>query len=882
MARAVLSKAYNPKLVEDKWYTFWLENNYFHAKIDQAKKPFTIVIPPPNVTGSLHMGHALNNTLQDIVVRKKRMEGYATLWLPGTDHAGIATQNVVEQQLAREGLDRKALGRERFIERVWKWKEQYGQTIINQLKRLGCSCDWDRERFTMDEGYSTAVRKVFVSLYKEGLIYQGNYIINWCPRCQTALSDIEVEHEDVEGHLWYIKYFFRDSDEYLVVATTRPETMLGDTAVAVNPTDKRYQKFVGRTLILPLLGRGLPLISDRYVDPSFGTGVVKVTPAHDPNDFEIGLRHNLPQVNILTEEAKLNEEAGPYKGLDRYEGREAVLKDLEKGGFLVKVEPHLHAIGHCYRCHTVVEPYLSNQWFVKMKSLAEPAISAVKEGRIKFAPKRWEKIYFDWMENIRDWCISRQIWWGHRIPAWHCKNCGEIIVEEEAPTSCPKCGSKDIEQETDVLDTWFSSALWPLATLGWPEKTEDLAYFYPTSLLSTAFDIIYFWVARMIMMSLHFMNDIPFGQVYFHALIRDVMGRKMSKSKGNVIDPLEVIEWSGTDALRFTLASLAVPGRDVLLSEDRVEGYRHFANKIWNASRFVLMNTEGYDKNFEPSQEDLAMADRWILSRLNKVISDVDKYLESYNFSEACRTLYNFFWGEYCDWYIEWTKERLQGNREQVRQTAQHVLVTVLDNVLRLLHPIMPFITEEIWQKLPTAKGSIVIALWPEADLSRVDKEAESAARLIIDATNAIRQIRHDLHIAPDKKIKAVMNVSGLSREILTSHEGYLKSLTRLSDISWRPNKEDLTQAAKAVVSDVEIFLPLSGVIDIEKERVRLSEEIEAITKEMEVSQRKLKSDGFIKRAPAEIVEKEKSKVAYLEGKKSRLKDQLKLLKQSL
>lgn len=880
MAKAVLSKAYNPKLVEDKWYTFWLKNKYFHAKVDQAKKPFSIVIPPPNITGSLHMGHALNNTLQDIIVRKKRMEGYVTLWLPGTDHAGIATQNVVEQQLAREGLDRKALGREKFIERVWEWKEKYGQTIINQLKRLGCSCDWDRERFTLDEGYSTAVRKVFVQLYKEGLIYQGNYIINWCPRCQTALSDIEVEHEDVEGHLWYIKYFFKDSDEYLVVATTRPETMLGDTAVAVNPTDKRYQKFVGRTLILPLLNRELPLISDRYVDPSFGTGVVKVTPAHDPNDFEIGLRHDLPQVNIFTEEAKLNKEVGPYEGLDRYEGREAVLKDLEKGGYLVKVQPHLHAIGHCYRCHTVVEPYLSNQWFVKMKPIAELAISVVREARIRFIPKRWEKIYFDWMENIRDWCISRQIWWGHRIPAWHCRSCGETIVEEETPTSCPKCGSKDIDQETDVLDTWFSSALWPFATLGWPDKTKDLAYFYPTSLLSTAFDIIYFWVARMIMMGLYFINDIPFREVYFHALIRDVLGRKMSKSRGNVIDPLEVIEWSGTDALRFTLASLAVPGRDVLLSEDRIEGYRHFANKIWNASRFVLMNLDGYDKNLKPSSDDLAMADRWILSRLNEVISDVDKDLESYNFSEACRTLYNFFWGEYCDWYIEWTKERLQQKQVGARQTAQHVLIVVLDNVLRLLHPIMPFITEEIWQKLPTAGESIVIAPWPQADLSLVDKEAESAARLMINATNAIRQIRHDLHISPDKKLRAVMSASHSSREVLTSHESYLKFLGRLSDISWLPEKEDLAKAVKAVVSDVEIFLPLAGVIDIKKEQARLSQEIEAIIDEMVTSERKLANEGFVSKAPAEIIEKEKSKVAYLRSKKRRLEDQLKLLEQ--
>jgi valyl-tRNA synthetase len=871
-----LAKAYEPKVVEASWYADWLKSGYFHAPIDQEKRPYTIVIPPPNVTGSLHIGHAFNNTLQDIVIRKKRMEGYSALWLPGTDHAGIATQNVVERELAKEGLTRQDIGREAFVERVWEWKQQYGETIISQLKRLGCSCDWDRERFTMDEDYSRAVRVVFKKLYDDGLIYRGSYIINWCPRCRTALSDIEVEHEDVQGKLWYIRYPFKDGSGFLTVATTRPETMLGDTAVAVNPEDKRYLKVIGATVILPLLNREIPVIADDFVDPSFGTGAVKVTPSHDPNDFDMGLRHDLPQVNIFTEEAVLNENAGPYAGLDRYKGREAVLKDLVKDGFLEKDEEHAHAVGHCYRCHTVVEPYQSLQWFVKMKPLAEPAIKIVRDGETKFHPKRWEKLYFEWMENIRDWCISRQLWWGHRIPVWYCAGCGESIVAIDDPAACPKCGGTDLKQDEDVLDTWFSSWLWPFATMGWPENTADLEYFYPTSLLSTAFDIIFFWVARMIMAGLYFTGETPFKDVYVHALIRDAHGQKMSKSRGNVIDPLDVIEWSGTDALRFTLASLAVPGRDVILSEDRIEGYRHFVNKLWNASRFVLMNLEGYNPVFVPDRETLTVADRWILSRLAEVTRDTDKNLETYNFSEACRALYAFVWGDYCDWYIEWSKNRLNGSD---RAIVQYVLANVLETVLRLLHPVIPFVTEEIRQKLPGVEGTIMLASWPHADKGLIDKDAEVEATLIIEATTAIRQIKHDLKLSPKKPVDAVF-VSSDSRKIglIKDHEEEMRMLAGLGKITYEQTLHRQGQAAKAVVGGIELYIPLAGLVDLEKEKSRLESEIENLGKDLEKARAKLGNEGFVKKAAPEIVQKVKDAESDLTEKQEKLKDQLGLL----
>ncbi len=875
-----ISPAYNPKDVENKWYSHWFSKGYFHAPIDKEREPFTIVIPPPNITGSLHMGHALNNILQDIIVRKRRMEGCVTLWLPGTDHAGIATQNVVEQELAREGLTRQDLGREKFLEKVWEWKERYGSTIINQLKRLGCSCDWDRERFTMDEGYSRAVKTVFVGLFKEGLIYRGNYIINWCPRCYTALSDLEVDHEERVGSLWYIKYPFEDSQEYLTIATTRPETLLGDTAVAVHPNDERYQKYVGKTLILPLLRRKIPIIADEYVDPEFGTGAVKVTPAHDPNDFEIGQRHKLPQVVVLTPDAKINENGGPYNGMDRYECREAILKDLEREGLLEKVEPHLHAVGHCYRCETVVEPYLSEQWFIKMKPLAESAIKAVKEGKVKFTPKRWEKVYFDWMYNIKDWCISRQIWWGHQIPVWYCDRCGEIIVEMEEPTSCTKCGNLSLRQDTDVLDTWFSSALWPFAVFGWPEKTEDLSYFYPTSLLSTGFDIIYFWVARMIIMGLHFMHDVPFKEVYIHALIRDALGRKMSKSLGNVIDPIDMIGKYGTDALRFTLAALATPGRDIFLSEEKIKGNRNFVNKIWNASRFVLMNLEGYSpEEAQPQELEYTLADRWVLSRYTRTISLVEENMNSYNFSEACRILYDFFWGEFCDWYIELTKPRLYPTSGLERLTAQHVLLWVLGETLRLLHPFMPFVTEEIWQRLPArpARRSIVIAPWPKPDPSLIDATAEREMEILKCVTVAIRSIRSTFRLHPRGKIHVFLKPPSQDvLEILQANSNYISQLAGVSELTMDREISRPEHSAAAVEHGIEIFIPLAGLIDIEKERSRLGKKLMDVEKELQGVERKLSRKKFLEKASPEVVEKEKRKFAALVDKKKKLELQLK------
>ncbi len=885
MENEPLAKAYTHQDVERKWYDTWLARGYFHADVDPDKKPYSIVIPPPNVTGSLHVGHAFNNTLQDVVIRRKRMQGYAAMWLPGTDHAGIATQNVVERELAKEGKTRQDLGREAFNDRVWEWKAKYGETIINQLKLIGCSCDWDRERFTFDEPYSHAVRVVFKTLYDEGLIYRGSYIINWCPRCRTALSDIEVEHEDKPGKLWYIKYPLKaesgepraeSQTEFVTVATTRPETMLGDTAVAVNPKDERYSALVGKTLVLPLMNREIPVIADAFVDADFGTGAVKVTPSHDPNDFDMGQRHDLPQINILTEDAILNEQAGPYEGLERYAGREAVLKDLAAGGYLVKEEEHLHAVGHCYRCHTVVEPYQSLQWFVKMKPLAEPAIAAVKDGTTVFHPKRWEKIYYEWMDNIRDWCISRQLWWGHRIPVWYCAACGETIVALEDPAVCPKCGGASLTQDEDVLDTWFSSWLWPFATMGWPEKTAELAYFYPTNLLSTAFDIIFFWVARMMMAGIHFMGEVPFHDVYVHALIRDAHGQKMSKSRGNVIDPLDVMAWSGTDALRFTLASMAIPGRDVLMSEERVEGNRHFVNKLWNASRFVLMNLDGYDVSFVPAKDDLRVADRWILSRLAEVTQAVDQNIETFNFSEACRLLYAFVWGDYCDWYIEWSKQRLNGTD---RATAQHVLVNVLDNVLRLLHPVMPFVTEEIWQKLPNAGETIMLAPWPEADKTAIDPAAVREATLIIEATVALRQIRHELKLSPKRPIDAVFagsDTSGIG--LIKAHEEETKILAGLGNVTYEPAGHKLGQAAKAVVGEFDIFVPLAGLVDVDQEIVRLNNELKSIDTDLKKCQAKLANEGFINKAAPEIVAKVKADAGALAGKQEKLRHQLETL----
>ncbi|MGB4483327.1 MAG: valine--tRNA ligase, partial [bacterium] len=740
-----LSTVYNPRVVEDKWYQYWMEGDYFRPTIDPEQEPFTIVIPPPNVTGALHMGHALDNTIQDVLIRWKRMTGVPTLWLPGTDHAGIATQARVVESLAQEGLTPQDLGREKFLERTWQWKEQYGGRIIEQLKRLGASCDWSRERFTMDEGCSRAVREVFVSLFEKGLIYRGDYIVNWCPQCGTAISDIEVEHEEEEGKLWHFRYPLIDGEGYVTVATTRPETILGDTAVAVHPEDERYRDLVGKRLVLPGVGRQIPIVADPYVDPEFGSGAVKVTPAHDPNDFLIGLRHGLEQVVVMAPDGTMNENAGKYQGMDRLECREALVADFDREGYLVKVEDHLHAVGHCSRCDTTIEPLLSKQWFVRMKPLAEPALEAVRQGQIRFVPERFTKIYCDWLENIRDWCISRQLWWGHRIPVWYCQDCDEIIASREDLNQCPHCGG-EVEQDPDVLDTWFSSALWPFSTLGWPDDTEDLNYFYPTSVLVTGRDIIFFWVARMIFMGLEFMQEEPFREVLIHGLVLDSQGRKMSKSLGNGIDPLEVIEEYGADTLRFMLMTSTTPGNDMRFYWERVENCRNFANKIWNASRFALMNlTDFQPEGIEEDQLAYSMADRWILSRLNRTIARVTEELEEYQLGEAATTLYEFIWGEFCDWYIEMIKPRLYAKEDgEGRRTSQYVLWKVLETTLRLLHPFMPFITEEIWQHLPHGGPSICVAPWPEA--GDTDPAVEEEMERIMAVIRGVRNIRAEMN----------------------------------------------------------------------------------------------------------------------------------------
>ncbi|MBS3908730.1 MAG: valine--tRNA ligase [Actinobacteria bacterium] len=874
-----LPKVYNPHEVEAKWYDIWVERGYFRAQVDLGKKPYSIVIPPPNVTGSLHMGHALNNTLQDIAIRKHRMEGDSTLWLPGTDHAGIATQNVVERQLAQEGLTRHDVGRDDFIRRTWEWRDRYGGRIINQLKRLGASCDWSRERFTMDEGYSKAVRRDFVQLYSEGLIYRDNYIINWCPRDLTALSDIEVEHAEEEGNFYYVKYMLKGTPDFITVATTRPETILGDTAVAVHPEDARYQDFVGLTVVVPVVGREIPVIADDHVNPEVGTGALKVTPAHDPHDFEIGNRHGIERISVFTPDGMINEEAGKYEGMSREECREAILEDIEKAGLLVKVEPMTHSVGHCYRCDTTIEPYLSTQWFMKMKPLAEPAIAAVKEGRVKFVPAQWEKIYFDWMYNIRDWCISRQIWWGHQIPAWYCGDCDEIVVAEETPAACTKCGGANLVQDTDVLDTWFSSALWPFATLGWPRETEELKYFYPTSLLVTSHDIIFFWVARMMMMGLHFMRDIPFDDVYIHALVRDEQGRKMSKSRGNVIDPLDVIDEFGTDALRFTLSSMATPGRDIFLSRERIEGNRNFANKLWNASRFVLMNLEGFER-IVVKEEEFTLADRWIFSRMNNVVSRVEDALRVYNVAEASRLIYDFFWSDYADWYIELAKPRLyQKDDPRRRLVAQNLLVEIVDVTLRLLHPFMPFITEEIWRKFPGAGESIVIAPWPRSDASRIDMGAESQMDVVQSVTSSIRAIKSVLGIALTKPVTAMLKTADADKQaILEKDASYIKELAWVEELIIAPDIAKPEHAAVDVEQGIEIFIPLAGLVDIEEEKKRLGKELAKTQADAEKSRKKLSNPQFMEKAAPEVVEKEKAKLNEFDEKIHKLTKQLESL----
>ena len=888
MASKILDKSYDPHQVEEKWYRFWMEQQYFRADESSNSQAYSIVIPPPNVTGVLHIGHALNNTLQDILIRFKRMEGCSVLWMPGTDHAGIATQNVVERQLMEEGLDRHALGRDKFIERVWKWKEQSGGTIINQLKKLGASCDWSRERFTMDEGLSEAVREVFVRLYQEGLIYRGHYIINWCPRCQTALSDLEVEHHEISGKLYHLRYPFREGNRFVVVATTRPETVLGDTAVAVHPEDDRYQGDIGRKVILPVLGREIAIIGDPYVDMEFGTGCLKITPAHDFNDFEIGLKHGLEQVKVIDEEGRMNEHAGPYQGMDRFVCRERIVEDFKREGVLIKTEDYHHKVGHCYRCKTIVEPNLSLQWFVRTKPLAQPAIEAVRTGCTRIVPELWEKTYYEWMENIKDWCISRQIWWGHRIPAWYCEACGEVIVAKEEPRSCSKCGSNQLKQETDVLDTWFSSALWPFSTMGWPEETAELKVFYPTSVLVTGFDILFFWVARMMMMGLKFMGDVPFKDVYIHGLVRDEKGEKYSKTRGNVVDPLDMIDRFGADALRFTLAALTMPGSDLKLSESRTEGYRHFANKIWNASRFALMNLEALSPDAMAqthSSGEFSLPDRWIRGRLNETIRSVRKALDEYKFNEACHILYQFIWHEFCDWYLEMTKLYLYREGDQKRQDlTRQTLLEVLDAILRLLHPFMPFITEEIWQQLPTRKGneSIMVAEFPKPDQQYDDQSVEDEMAWIIEVVNGLRNIRGEMNLPPSEQIS--VHIRTKSEEVvkrLRGQETFIQFLASAKELNIGQNVEKPLYSAYAVVRDVEIFVPMDRA-RMEEEAKRLQKEILKIEKESGFVMKKLSNEQFLSKAPPEIVQEVKEKALEFRSQREKLEESLNKIKEMI
>ncbi len=870
-----LPKIYDPKQTEKRLYKTWEENGYFNAEIDPNKKPFTIVIPPPNVTGQLHMGHAFDETLQDILIRTKRMQGYATLWMPGTDHAGIATQIKVEAELRKEGLTRYDLGREKFLEKVWEWKELYGNRIIEQLKTLGSSCDWRRERFTMDEGLSRAVREVFVNLYEKGLIYKGNRIINWCPKCTTALSDAEVEYTEQPGHFWHIRYPVKGSEgEYVIIATTRPETMLGDTAVAVNPEDERYTHLIGKTLILPLVGREIPVIADEYVEKDFGTGCVKITPCHDPNDFEVGKRHNLEEILILDGDAKIIN-GGKYNGMDRYEARKAIVADLEAGGYLVKIEDHVHNVGQCYRCGTTVEPITSAQWFVKMGPLTGPAIKVVEDGELKFVPERFAKNYIRWMENLHDWCISRQLWWGHRIPAWYCDDCGEMTVSRTDIDACPKCGSKHIHQDEDVLDTWFSSALWPFSTLGWPDKTPELDYFYPTSVLVTGYDIITFWVSRMIFSGMEQMKERPFDTVLIHGLVRDSQGRKMSKSLGNGIDPLEIIDRYGADALRFSLVTGNSPGNDMRFYTERVEANRNFANKIWNAARFVLMNLDIEDLALP---EHLELEDRWILSKFNTLVREVTNNIESYELGVAAGNLYDFIWDSYCDWYIELTKTRLN-NREDAaaREGAQRVLAYVLSNTLKLLHPFMPFITEEVWQALPHEGESIMISPWPEYREELNFSADESEMETIMAAIRAIRNRRAEMGVPPSRRAR--LTVATSQPDIFRAGSAYIMRLASASELEITERTPDNTDGEVIIVTDAAtMYLPLRELVDIEAELARLAKERKNAEADLARTEGKLANEGFTSKAPANVVEQERRKAERLRELITKIDESVKAL----
>ena len=876
-----LSKGYDPQPIEDKWYAEWIKSGLFKADETSAKPQFSIVIPPPNVTGSLHVGHALDNTLQDILCRTKRMQGYEVLWLPGTDHAGIATQNVVERSLAKEGISRHDLGREEFVRRVWEWKEKYGSTIINQLKKLGASCDWDRERFTMDEGLSRAVRKIFVDLHKKGLIYRGKYLINWCPRCQTALSDLEVEHEEEDGKFYEVAYKFADGGEgSVIVMTTRPETILGDTAIAVHPRDEKNRSLIGRKVIVPLVGRVIPVIEDNMVDPEFGTGCVKITPAHDPNDFLVGQRHNLEQIQVIDGCGLMNENAGKYQGMDRFAAREVIAEDLKKEGVLLSVTDLKHSVGHCYRCHTIIEPYLSKQWFVKTRPLADAGVAAVKAGKIRFVPEQWTNVYYQWMDNIRDWCISRQLWWGHRIPAWYCDDCGEVIVAEEAPAVCPKCGGKNLHQDEDVLDTWFSSGLWPFSTMGWPDDTQTLKKFYPTSVLVTGFDIIFFWVARMIMFGLEGMKgEVPFRDVYIHALVRDEKGQKMSKSRGNVIDPLTIVKDYGADAMRLTLAALTVQGRDIFLSTERISTYRLFMNKLWNASRFALMNIDAAEEMPSVDEKELKLQDRWILNRISQISAEMTRLLDGYFFGEAARLMYDFTWGELCDWYLELSKPALRGDEgEARRKTTQAVLLAVFEDVLKLLHPIIPFVTEELWHAFPFGTDLIERCGWPKPRVAAVDEKIISDMAFVQDVVRSIRNLRAEARIAPQQVIGGVtVNVHDSAKlGLLRAAEEQTALMTKVKKITFTEGSQAKPdKSLTSVLDGVQIYLPVGDLLDVDKEVQRLKSDIAKLEKDIEKSKAKLANNNFIERAPEDVIEKEKNTLADNETKARRMKENL-------
>ncbi len=866
-----LEKVYDPLQVEDRLYKFWVDGGYFHAEADPEKEPYTIVIPPPNITGQLHMGHALDETLQDILIRFRRMQGRSALWLPGTDHASIATEAKIVAAMAEEGLTKEDLGREKFLERAWDWKRKYGGRIVEQLKKLGSSCDWDRERFTLDEGCNKAVNEVFIRLYEKGLIYRGERIINWCPHCLTSISDAEVEYEESEGSFWHLRYPLSDNSGYIELATTRPETLLGDTAVAVHPDDERYKALIGKTVTLPLVNKEIPIVADEYVEMDFGTGVVKITPAHDPNDFEVGLRHNLPVINVFTDDAVVNENGGKYQGMERYQARKAIVADLEAGGYLVKVEPMRHNVGHCYRCHTTVEPRVSKQWFVKMEPLAKPAIDAVRNGEIKFIPERFDKIYFNWMENIKDWCISRQLWWGHRIPAYYCADCGEVIVSADAPDKCPKCGSTKLSRDEDTLDTWFSSALWPFSTLGWPDETDDLKYFYPTNTLVTGYDIIFFWVARMIFSGLEYTGKVPFDTVLIHGIVRDSQGRKMSKSLGNGIDPLVEIEKYGADALRFTLATGNSPGNDMRYMPERVEASRNFANKLWNASRFIMMNLPD-DQKAATLPESPALEDKWVISKYNRLVAEVTENLDKFEIGVAVQKLYDFIWDVFCDWYIELCKVRLNGDDAEQKATACDTLTYVMTGILKLLHPFMPFITEEIWQTLPHEGESIMVSNWPEFDESLVFDNEEREFERIMKAIRAVRNRRAEMNVAPSKKAKVYIDTvyadTFKSGAVFFERLASASSTEVGSDIS-------LENALAVITDDAKIYIPLGELIDFEAERARLNKEREAVLKDIAFVESKLNNEGFVSKAPEKVVAAQRDQLKRHQEKLAMLDEHL-------